>query len=45
MIEIARGKAAAAGIRNVEFRAANVGGLDLSDANFDMVMAHSILHL
>lgn len=45
MLEIARGKAEAAGARNVEFRQGAVEALDLPDASFDMVMAHSLLHL
>ncbi len=45
MIEIARGKAEAAGIDNVDFRVATIGELDIADESYDAVMAHSILHL
>ena len=45
MIEIARDKAATAGIENVEFAVAPAEGLSVPDGSLDMVMAHSILHL
>lgn len=45
MIAIARDKAAAAGVTNVTFETAGIEDLDAPDASFDMVMAHSILHL
>lgn len=45
MIRIAREKARAAGVENVEFRVADADGLEVEPAGFDMVMAHSILHL
>lgn len=45
MIEIAREKAATRGLQNVEFAVAPAEGLGLPEHGFDMVMAHSILHL
>lgn len=45
MLEIARGKASAAGIINVDFEQVSIDGLDVPDGSLDMVMAHSILHL
>ena len=45
MIEIAQGKADAAGIGNVTFEALGVDELDVPDASLDVVMAHNVLHL
>jgi len=45
MIEIARHKATAAGITNVEFQCSALEDLEAADASFDVVMAHNILHL
>jgi ubiquinone/menaquinone biosynthesis C-methylase UbiE len=45
MLEIARGKAAAADIGNITFTQASLEDVDTAPASFDMVMAHSILHL
>ena len=45
MIEIAREKAAKAGIENVTFETLDFDEEDPDGAPFDMVMAHSILHL
>lgn len=45
MIDIARGKADSAGVTNVAFEVGTLDTLDAPDESFDMVMAHSILHL
>ncbi len=45
MLAIARDKAEAAGIGNVTFQAVSAEELDVPDGSFDMVMAHSLLHL
>jgi ubiquinone/menaquinone biosynthesis C-methylase UbiE len=45
MIEIARDKAEAGGIKNVTFERASVEDLTAADATYDAVMGHSILHL
>lgn len=45
MIEIARGKAQAQGIENVEFRQATLGDLDLEGGALDLVLGLNILHL
>ena len=45
MIEIAQGKAKAAGIENVTFEALGVDELHVPDASLDVVMAHNVLHL
>jgi ubiquinone/menaquinone biosynthesis C-methylase UbiE len=45
MIEIAKGKAEAAGIGNVTFEALPAEALDVPDASIDAIMAHSLLHL
>ena len=45
MIEIARGKAAAAGVRNVTFEALAVEDLDVASESVDAVLALSLLHL
>ena len=45
MIDIAREKAGAAGLDNVRFEQQSIGELAVADATYDVVMAHSILHL
>ena len=45
MIEIARRKALEANITNVEFQCSALEDFKAVDASFDVVMAHSILHL
>ena len=45
MIEIAREKAAAAGITNVEFTAGTLDTLDGADASYDVVLGLNVLHL
>jgi len=45
MLEIARDKAAAAGVANVTFRQAAIESIDETPGSFDVVMAHSLLHL
>lgn len=45
MIRIARGKAEAAGIENVTFEVGTVEDEPATPPRYDMVMAHSILHL
>ena len=45
MIEIARKKAVAANITNVEFQCSTLEDFEAVDASFDVVMAHNILHL
>lgn len=45
MIEIAREKARAAGVENVEFRRAGADDLDLPDGSMDAVLALNLLHL
>ncbi len=45
MLEIAREKARAAGVQNVEFQQAGVDDLDLPDASVDAVLAMNLLHL
>ncbi len=45
MLEIARGKAEAADIKNVTFEQSSVEDLEIPDGSVDAVMAHSILHL
>ncbi len=45
MLNIARGKAADAGVTNVEFRQSTLEDLKLPDASVDMVLGLSILHL
>jgi ubiquinone/menaquinone biosynthesis C-methylase UbiE len=45
MIEIARDKAAAGGIKNVTFEQLSIDELSADDATYDAVMGHSILHL
>ena len=45
MIEIARAKAADAGIDNVDFDVADFTAMTIAPASTDLVMGHSILHL
>ena len=45
MIEIARGKAADAGVDNVTFDVTSVEDLDVPDASLDAVLALSVMHL
>jgi ubiquinone/menaquinone biosynthesis C-methylase UbiE len=45
MLDIARSRAAAAGVTNTTFEVCAIDDLDAPDASVDMVMAHSILHL
>ncbi len=45
MLEIARGRAAEAGVDNVTFEWEAVDGAPDPSSRYDMVMAHSILHL
>ena len=45
MIDIAREKARAAGVRNVEFEVSSIDDLDAAPRQYDVILAHSILHL
>ncbi len=45
MLEIARGKAEAAGIGNITFERAAMDDFTAPDESYDVVMGHSILHL
>ena len=45
MIEIAKDKAQAAGLTNVDFQAVSVAALDMAGGSCDVILAHSILHL
>jgi ubiquinone/menaquinone biosynthesis C-methylase UbiE len=45
MLEIARAKAADAGVTNVDFERASVEEFEAADASVDVVMAMSLLHL
>jgi ubiquinone/menaquinone biosynthesis C-methylase UbiE len=45
MIEIAKRKAEAAGIDNIDFECASIHAVDKPADSVDVVMAHSILHL
>src|SRR5690606_14146278 len=45
MVEIARAKAAQAGISNVSFEQSDITTMTLTPARYDVVMGHSILHL
>lgn len=45
MIEIAKAKAAKAGVENVTFQCRAIAAIGPEDGPFDVVMAHSILHL
>ncbi len=45
MIDIAREKARAAGIDNVRFEVSSIDDLDATPGQYDVILAHSILHL
>ncbi len=45
MLEIARGKAEAAGVANVTFEQAAIDTFTAPDESYDVIMGHSILHL
>lgn len=45
MIEIARKKAGAANVTNVDFQCSSLEDFPATNASFDVVMAHNILHL
>jgi len=45
MIAICQAKADDAGVTNVSFQTAAIGGWKVPDASYDVVMGHSILHL
>ena len=45
MVDIARGRAAAAGVANARFEVADFDVWDAGGRRFDVVMGHSILHL
>lgn len=45
MLGIARGKAAAAGVDNVDFERADITSFAAPDASFDVILGMSILHL
>jgi len=45
MLDIARGKAASAGVSNVDFEQGTVEELSLPEASFDVVLVLSLLHL
>lgn len=45
MIEIAKSKAEAAGVRNVDFEVATIEDLDAPDESFDTILGLSIMHL
>ena len=45
MIDIARDKARAAGVDNVRFEVSSIDALDASPGQYDVILAHSILHL
>ncbi|MBT8442529.1 MAG: class I SAM-dependent methyltransferase [Gammaproteobacteria bacterium] len=45
MIAIARGKAEAANVTNIDFKVASVDNLLAQAGSFDIILAHSILHL
>ncbi len=45
MIEIARAKAEAARVQNVDFEVQTIEGLDAPDGSFDAILGLSILHL
>ena len=45
MIDIARGKAVADGVTNVSSDVATIEEWQADDASYDMIQAHSILHL
>jgi ubiquinone/menaquinone biosynthesis C-methylase UbiE len=45
MIEIAKGKAEAAGVSNVDFEVQTIENLDAPDGSFDAILGLSIMHL
>lgn len=45
MLEFAKGKAEAANVSNVTFTCANIEGFSENAVEYDVIMAHSILHL
>lgn len=45
MLEIAKGKAESAGVRNIAFEQSTVDAFSAPDASFDVVLALSVLHL
>lgn len=45
MLEIARGRAAEAGVTNITFHEADVERFEAKPESYDMVMLHSVLHL
>ncbi len=45
MIDIAREKAQAAGVDNARFEVSSIDDLDASPGQYDVILAHSILHL
>lgn len=45
MIDIARRKARVAGVGNVEFEVSSIDRLQATPAQFDVILAHSVLHL
>ncbi|MFL2545834.1 MAG: class I SAM-dependent methyltransferase [Candidatus Rariloculaceae bacterium] len=45
MISLARSKAEAANVTNVDFEVTGVGNLSAAPGSFDIILAHSILHL
>lgn len=45
MLDIARGKAEAAGISNIAFECTSIDELATDNQSFDVIMGHSILHL
>lgn len=45
MIEIARGKADKAGVKNISFEIGSIENIDLAPESLDMVLALSVLHL
>lgn len=45
MIQIASNKVAQSNIENIELKQSSIEDLELEDSSYDMIMAHSILHL
>ncbi len=45
MIDIAREKAQSAGVENVRFEVSSIDDLDASPGQYDVILAHSVLHL
>ncbi len=45
MLEIARAKAEAGNVKNVNFERSSIDDFEANDATYDAVIAHSILHL